>query len=67
MDGKPMDKIIVPDKIDVKIGSKLEVKWQDTLDKTEEAILVEGMNLEISEAIVKIAKMRIAEEKEKFK
>ncbi len=62
-----MDEVVVPDKIDVKIGSKLEVKWIDTLEKTEEAIMVDTMNLEISEAIVKIAKKNIAKEKEKFK
>ena len=62
-----MDKVVVPDKIDVKIGSKLEVKWKDTLDKQEEAVMLDTMNIEISEAIIKIAKKRIAIEKEKFK
>lgn len=58
--------IVVPEIIDVKIGSKLEAKWQDTLDKAEASIMVDKMNIEISEAICKIAKERIAEEKEKF-
>lgn len=62
-----MDEVKVPDVIDVKIGSKLEVKWTDTLEKAKEAIMLDGMNLEISEAIVKIAEKRIAEEREKFK
>lgn len=61
---KPSD---VPDVIDVKIGSKLEVKWTDTLEKAEESVMVDTMNLEISKAIIKIAKKHIAVEKEKFK
>lgn len=68
MSVEPMTKEAVQEAIkDVKIGSKLEAKWQETLDKTEEAIMVDKMNLEISEAIVKIAKKHIAEERETFK
>ena len=42
----------IPEDLGVKIGTKLEVKWTDTLEKTEETIMVDKMNIEISEAIV---------------
>ena len=64
---KPTDKEMKEILKDVKFGSKLEAKWKDTLDKAEESILVDNMNIEISEAIIKIAKFRINIEKEKFK
>ena len=52
---------------DVKFGSKLEGKWSETMEKAKEAIMVDTMNIEVSEAIIEIAKKRIAIEKEKFK
>lgn len=67
MDGNQMENKELPEDLGIKIGSKLEAKWTETLDKTEEAIMVDKMNLEISEAIVKIAKKNIAEEKKRFK
>ena len=67
-----MDKVMSDEEMEkaiktVKIGSKLEAKWTDTLEKSQEAIMIDTMNLEISLAIVKIAKKHIAKEKEKFK
>ena len=68
MGGKRMDKDMMDKALEtVKFGSKLEAKWTETLTKAEESIMVDGMNLEISEAIVNIAKKHIAEEKEKLK
>ena len=52
---------------DIKIGSKLQAKWSETMEKAKEAIMVDTMNIEVSEAIIEIAKKRIAIEKEKFK
>ena len=62
-----MDKIVVPDKIDVKIGSKLEAKWKETLDKIELSIMVDEINLKLAKGSLVIAKEQIALEKENFK
>ena len=61
---KPSD---VPEVIDVKIGSKLEAKWQETLDKIEEAIMVDKINIRLAEGSRKIALEEIKKEKEKLK
>jgi len=62
-----MPKIEVPDVIDVKIGSKIEAKWTEVLNRTEESIIADNINLRISNMIVDIAKEEIEKEKEKFK
>ena len=67
MDGKQMKPSDVPDVIDVKIGSKLEAKWQETLDKIEEAIMVDKINVKLAEGSRKIALEEIKKEKENFK
>lgn len=60
------DFINIPEVIDVKIGSKLESKWTDTRDKASDAIMVDKMNIEISESIVDIAQKHIDHEQETF-
>ena len=62
-----MDKIVVPDKIDVKIGSKLEAKWTETLDKIKQSIMVDEINLKLAKGSLIIAEEQIAIEKENFK
>ena len=65
---EPMTKEAVKEALkDVKIGSKLQAKWTETMEKAKEAIMVDTMNIEVSEAIIEIAEKRIAIEKEKFK
>ena len=58
----------------IKIGSKLEAKWTTILDKTEESLLSEEINIKIREVeaeanqkLIELCKKQIAEEKEKFK
>jgi hypothetical protein len=75
MDGKQMPEgIKVPDIIDVKIGSKLEAKWTEVLNKTEEALVADEINTklnvftkEANQKMMDLAKTKIAEEREKFK
>ena len=62
-----MDEVKVPDKIEVKIGSKLEAKWTETLDKIELSIMVDEINLKLAKGSLVIAKEQIALEKENFK
>ena len=60
----------VKDKVEdlgIKIGSKLEAKWTETLEKIETAIMVDGINLKLAEGSREIALREIAKEKEKFK
>jgi len=57
-----MPKIEVPDVIDVKIGSKIEAKWTEVLNRTEESIIADNINLRISTLIVELAKAEIAGE-----
>lgn len=52
---------------DVKIGSKEEKRWTELLEKEEENLLSHKMNVEITEVMMKHAKKRIEEEKQKFK
>ena len=51
----------------VKIGSKIEAKWAEVLNRTEESIIADNINLRISNMIVAIAKQEINKEKEKYK
>ncbi len=62
-----IEKLKVPDKIEVKIGSKAEAEWTNLLDTEEPNLLKSQMNVEIGLLVVALAKKRIAEEKEKFK
>ena len=63
MDGNQMDnKPTEPEDLGIKIGTELEAKWTETRDKAKKAIMVDAMNIEISEAIIKIAEKHIAEE-----
>jgi len=62
--GKQMPKIEVPDVIDVKIGSKVQAKWTEVLNRTEESIIADNINLRISNMIVKVAKEEIDKEEE---
>ena len=50
---------------DIKIVSPLQAKWTETLEASEKAIMVDGMNIEIQEAISNIARKHIKKEEEK--
>jgi len=50
----------------VKIGSKEENNWSNILKQSEEQLVVAKANIEITEAILALAKKRAKEEKEKF-
>ncbi len=64
MDSK---KIKLPKDLGIKFGSKTEAKWLEVQERTEDSIIADKINLKISEAIMKICKVEIAKEKEKFK
>ena len=51
---------------DIKIGSKEEAAWRGIAKRTEEDIINSRIGLEISEEILKFAKKREIEEREKF-
>ena len=61
-----MDEIEVPDKIDVKIGSKVENEWTIIVEREEEALIKHRMNVEITENLLILAKKRVREEHDKF-
>ena len=50
-----------------KFGSKVEAKWTEVQERTEESIIADKINLRISEEIMKICKIEIEKEKAKFK
>ena len=62
-----MESVKETEDLGIKIGSKLEAKWTETLDKIETAIMVDGINLKLAEGSREIALREIAKEKEKFK
>ena len=51
----------------VKIGTPAQVFWTDAERKLEDSIMTYEESLLSERAVLKIAKRRIAEEKEKFK
>ena len=61
------EEIKVPDKIDVKIGSKAEAEWTILLDVEERNLIKSQMNVEIGILVIDLAKKRIKEEQERFK
>ena len=80
MDGKQMGDTQVDEEQmkevleNVKIGSKLEARWTDIQNKTEETILGEQVNKKIREVeakanleLLELCKTEIEAEKEKFK
>ena len=57
----------VPKDLGLKIGTKEEANWTSILNQSE-ALLIKGKSdVVINEMIVKLAKKRIEQEKEKFK
>ena len=56
----------VPDKIDVKIGSKEEKEWSVIVEREEEALIKHRINVEITENLLILAKKRVKEEHDKF-
>ena len=57
---------VVPDKIDVKIGSKVENEWTKIVEREEEALIKHRINVEITENLLILAKKRAQEEHDKF-
>ena len=62
-----MDEMKVPKDLGLKIGSKEEVFWTDAERKLETSIMQYTESLIGDKIMLKLAKKRIAEEKEKFK
>ena len=56
-----------PKDLEVKMGTKEEAEWKKNLVNSEQLLVTGKANVEINEMIVKLAKKKIAEEKEKFK
>ena len=56
-----------PKDLGIKIGTPEQAFWADMKTKAEGEILNHMRGIQISEAIIVLAKARIAEEKEKFK
>ena len=57
----------MPKDLGIKIGTPSEVLWTNVLKESDILIQQSKDNLEIQEEIKKLAKSRIAEEKEKLK
>ena len=69
-----MENLKVPEIIDVKIGSKLEAKWTETMNRIEETLIIEEINEKIAkitkksnEEILELTKAQIEIEKERYK
>ena len=56
-----------PEDLQVRVGSREEASWAKCLRQSEELLVTAKENVEINSAIVKLAKEKIKEEKEKFK
>ena len=61
------DEIKVPEDLGIKIGTPAQVFWTDAERKLENSIMTYEESLIGEKEMLKIAKRRIAEEKEKFK
>ena len=57
----------VPEDLGVKLGTPTQVVWQNVLDREEDNLVNNKVNQEIQELLIRLAKKRIAEEKEKLK
>lgn len=57
----------VPKDLGVKMGTPDEANWKGILEQTNNLIVTGKANQEINEIIAKHARLRIAQEKEKFK
>jgi hypothetical protein len=58
---------MVKEDLGVKVGTPAEIEWTGVLQKEEDNLVKNKINQEIEEALIKLAKKRIAEEKEKLK
>ena len=56
-----------PKDLGIKIGSKDEVFWKDMVTKMEEGLQNAKHEIEINNLVLEHAKLRIIEEREKFK
>ena len=61
------DKITIPEKLNVKIGTPEEVFWTDLKSKVENDILNMKRQIEINEQMILFANNKIEKEKEKLK
>ncbi len=57
----------IPKDLGLKVGSKDEVFWTGIKEEAEKEILASKHTIIMDEALVELAKRKIAEEKEKFK
>lgn len=61
------DDIEVPDDLKVEFGSKEQKAWTDAKKTWEEAILSNKREIKVNKALIALAEVEIALEKEKFK
>lgn len=64
---KDFDEPTIPKDINLKIGTAEEAAWERIKFTQEESLRNAKINIEISEKVLELSELRIAEEKERWK